>query len=654
MANLSLIYRIAADISGLEQGVSKGVQTMQGMEKSARQLGAAIGSALSLEKFATAAKGALDATGRIDDLRKKVSDTAEAVQELDAIGQQSGVPFERMATAIGQMSNRLVEGDKSAVGSLETLGTTLEAVRQKSPVDAFIALADAAARIPDPMERTKVLMDLFGRSGVELLPMMNGHLAELREQVRQTGVVMSNDLVAKGDAVGDTFTALGTKLDVLKAQALIPVLELFLQLPAPIQTVTGAVYSMLPALNDIAIAVIAAGGPAAAFAMLSSAAGVVVSTLGSVGATIATLISGPLALVVGAVGAVVAAWYYWDEIVGIVERVYDAVKTWMVDNFGTVLRPTFALIKDIGDMFVAMGELIGAVAVKVVGFVATMVKDVTMWIVEKLRPIWEPIGKAIGTVVEAFSNLFIKGVDFAKRLYEGVKTWLVDRFVAIVNGAREKIQAVTGFFRDMYDKVVGNSYVPDMINRIAQEFGRLGDVMVRPAREAAAAVETGFSQMLSNVTSGLMSFAQSFLPNWANQVIGIVGQFLSGNWIGGIMGTIGLLVNNFDKISGWITGGSVQGQPAGTYRPGPDPFPGGEGRPPGVDDINTYVPPDGVYTPNPENPGTPAEGSGIGYSPRTAVVQFVLNNSVVAETVIDSLLMDTGGIRRVVARAAAG
>ena len=36
---------------------------------------------------------------------------------------------------------------------------------------------------------------------------------------------------------------------------------------------------------------------------------------------------------------------------------------------------------------------------------------------------------------------------------------------------------MTGFFGNMYDKVVGNSIVPDMVNRIGSEFHRMGGVM---------------------------------------------------------------------------------------------------------------------------------------------------------------------------------
>ena len=47
----------------------------------------------------------------------------------------------------------------------------------------------------------------------------------------------------------------------------------------------------------------------------------------------------------------------------------------------------------------------------------------------------------------------------------------------------------------MWDKVIGNSYVPDMIDGIGLWFGKLGEVMVDPSRLATASVGQGFAQM---------------------------------------------------------------------------------------------------------------------------------------------------------------
>ena len=79
-------------------------------------------------------------------------------------------------------------------------------------------------------------------------------------------------------------------------------------------------------------------------------------------------------------------------------------------------------------------------------------------------------GLAIWKFRDEIKEGFGQVVRFAKDLYIGVKTWLTDKLGAIFDGVKAKVDAVTGFFGNMYDKVVGNSIVPDMVNRIGVSF----------------------------------------------------------------------------------------------------------------------------------------------------------------------------------------
>jgi hypothetical protein len=113
-----------------------------------------------------------------------------------------------------------------------------------------------------------------------------------------------------------------------------------------------------------------------------------------------------------------------------------------------------------------------------------------------------------------------------QRIYNAVKTWLVDRFRAVVESIKGAVNSVTGVFKNLYDKVVGNSYVPDLIQGIAREFGKLPTVMVAPAQAAGGAVEQQFS--------GLLSFLKlDFTQGWG----GTLSSLFSGP--GGLQGIVG-------------------------------------------------------------------------------------------------------------------
>lgn len=119
-----------------------------------------------------------------------------------------------------------------------------------------------------------------------------------------------------------------------------------------------------------------------------------------------------------------------------------------------------------------------------------------------------PIGLFILAATAISAAWAVWGEDVNRIVMEtitAIRTWLVDRFDAIVASVKEKIDAVTGFFAGMYDAVVGNSYVPDMIDGIMDEFGRLGDVMTRPAEDSTGAVSDAFGIMQREGRSALDS-----------------------------------------------------------------------------------------------------------------------------------------------------
>ncbi len=124
-----------------------------------------------------------------------------------------------------------------------------------------------------------------------------------------------------------------------------------------------------------------------------------------------------------------------------------------------------------------------------------------------LRVFLGPVGwftLAITAIYEAWKHWDTIG-PMVQRIYNAVKMWLVDKFKTVIDTVKGYISSVTGTFKDMYDKVVGNSYVPDMVQGIAREFGRLPAVMVEPTRRATADTESAFSGMLQNVFGNFRS-----------------------------------------------------------------------------------------------------------------------------------------------------
>jgi hypothetical protein len=92
------------------------------------------------------------------------------------------------------------------------------------------------------------------------------------------------------------------------------------------------------------------------------------------------------------------------------------------------------------------------------------------------------------------------GARLAKLAAE-VRTYLVDKLNAVWSWVVEKIGSVKMAFFDLYDAVVGNSYVPDMVDGIAREMGRLDSVMVDKAQLVTKKTGEAFRELARDVRS---------------------------------------------------------------------------------------------------------------------------------------------------------
>ena len=84
---------------------------------------------------------------------------------------------------------------------------------------------------------------------------------------------------------------------------------------------------------------------------------------------------------------------------------------------------------------------------------------------------------------------------------------------AVIKG----IEKVTDAFKWMYDRVVGNSYVPDMIDEIEIQFARLEAAMVQPALTATGQVTSAFRNMSGEVTSAVAKISGSLAGDLAEK-----------------------------------------------------------------------------------------------------------------------------------------
>lgn len=151
-----------------------------------------------------------DKIAAFQDLADQVGDSAEAVASLTAASQLSGTSLDTVAAASVKLTSALAKTDDEAKGvghALGAIGIELEAFRRLSPVEQLDAVAQALAGFEDGAGKTAVAVELFGRSGAQLIPMFND-LADGAE--RQ--IFLTQEQIDAADAYSKQVTRLTSDL----------------------------------------------------------------------------------------------------------------------------------------------------------------------------------------------------------------------------------------------------------------------------------------------------------------------------------------------------------------------------------------------------------------------------------------------------------
>lgn len=98
-----------------------------------------------------------------------------------------------------------------------------------------------------------------------------------------------------------------------------------------------------------------------------------------------------------------------------------------------------------------------------------------------------------------FMDLVNVAVGASRSLFTGVKTWFMDRLAPVFDYVTSKIEKVEQGFAWLYDRVVGNSWVPDMVDAVGMHMRRLDKQMVDPALKATRTTDEAFRAMAVEV-----------------------------------------------------------------------------------------------------------------------------------------------------------
>jgi hypothetical protein len=121
--------------------------------------------------------------------------------------------MEQFNRRVGSFAANLTPADKA----LNQLGLTMADLRNKTPDEQLRIVADRISKIEDPALKAAIASDLFGRSGVKLLGVLNegrGGLAKYAAEAQRFGLILSQDVIDRAAAAEDEFDRIGAAAKV--------------------------------------------------------------------------------------------------------------------------------------------------------------------------------------------------------------------------------------------------------------------------------------------------------------------------------------------------------------------------------------------------------------------------------------------------------
>jgi hypothetical protein len=287
-------------------------QQFKDMGKTQLAIGASITASMMMIIKAFTSTGS-----ELNDLSLKTGVSVKALAGLQYAAEQGGTTLGTVEMAIKRTATAMEEAKDSATGSskaFDKIGLSLTDLQGLNPEQQFLKIANAIANISDPMTRAAVAVDLFGRSGTDMLPMLSEGAEGLNKMMvegqKLTG--WTDEGAKSADAIGDAFGTVKTAVGGLFN-------SIATQLAPTIKDITDKITGAVKWVKDWADQ---HPGLVKNIGMLVGVLGVMATTIGVVTmatmALTAALHANPIGLIILAIEGLVAAgillWQNWDKV----------------------------------------------------------------------------------------------------------------------------------------------------------------------------------------------------------------------------------------------------------------------------------------------------------------------------------------------------
>jgi len=469
VAVADMIYRISGDSSAFVRALNQADKSLQKLQKNA----SAVGKATAFMGAGVAAVGGFlakltkDALADADALGKMSYRTGIAVEDLSRFEyalKLSDASLQDFGTGAKNLNKILADseaGNQKAASALTGLGVAAtDATGKARPLnDVIMDVATAFKGLPDGAQKSKAAVDIFGKAGTALIPVLNNGadgLKDLGTEAEKLGLVLSKDTTDAAQLVNDNIARLERSAAGLGRQIL-----------------TSLSPAMVALTNEMAENAISSGEmkerQEAAFELMRGSI-IVVYSLGLAFQVLSTSIAG--------FGAIVAAEFeYATESIGNLFRSASRIPAAV-----RALNPAISALGSAGDLAVAFGGSSGGL--------------------EAQRARIDEIRKLIAVDLEKTSTSYLENLD---RLTNASFSSFAEQAAA---AGKATEGAAEGAGKNAGKKFLKG--VKDGASKGAQEMAAAAERVMRDMQDAAARIFAETRTAAENAAAKLAEIDQLF------------------------------------------------------------------------------------------------------------------------------------------------
>jgi hypothetical protein len=230
-----------ASTSGLVAGCDRAAYALDGINHSLAALRSGMSALVTISGarfMADLAASATLAATRIYDMGKQQAEVIDVTSKLAArlgttYGELAGIGLaaDLAGVSLGAVGKAMTKADiafvRASQGSdlarqaFDGVGVALDSIQNLTAAERFSRLADAISALPSEAERSAAAIKLFGKAGIELLPLFSEGAKGIGEATREAqlfGVALKNAQGRDVEAMNDAFTRAGTAVKGIVVQ----------------------------------------------------------------------------------------------------------------------------------------------------------------------------------------------------------------------------------------------------------------------------------------------------------------------------------------------------------------------------------------------------------------------------------------------------